>query len=132
MNWRERCGKKLVSAQEAMRSVRNGDTVQVNWLHATPLTLCNELMARKEELRDVKVGTVGPLYNWDQPGAEKAFTIQPPYLGAFTRPLIEKGMDDVNPALYYSHRELPPGNACDVYRPPLSPPDERGYWPSRA
>src|SRR5581483_11903484 len=40
MNWRERCGNKLVSAQEAMKAVRNGDTVQVNWLHATPVTLC--------------------------------------------------------------------------------------------
>jgi acyl-CoA hydrolase len=127
MDWRERCGNKLVSAQEALRAVRNGDTVQVNWLHATPLTLCDALMARKEELRDVKVGTVGPLYNWDQPGAEKAFTVQTPYLGAFTRPLMEKGMVDFIPVMYYRHRELPPGIACDVYLTPLSPPDEHGY-----
>src|SRR5215470_4582630 len=122
MDWRERCGKKLVSAQEAMRSVHNEDTVQVNWLHATPLTLCEALMARKNELRNVKVGTVGPLYNWDQPGADQAFTIQTPYLGALTRPLMEKGMVDFIPVMYYRHRELPPGIACDVYLTPLSPP----------
>ncbi len=127
MDWRERCGKKLVSAQEALRSVRNGDTVQVNWLHATPLTLCDALVARKEELRDVKVGTVGPLYNWDQPGMEKAFTIQTPYLGALTRPLMEKGLVEFIPVMYYRHRELPPGLTCDVYLTPLSPPDEHGY-----
>ena len=107
MDWRERCGKKLVTAQEAMKAVRNGDTVQVNWLHATPLTLCDALVARKEELREVKVGTVGPIYNWDQPGVEKAFTIQTPYLGATTRPLMEKGQVDFIPVMYYRHHELP-------------------------
>ena len=127
MGWRERCGKKLVSLQEAMRTVRNGDTVQVNWLHATPMTLCEGLMARKEELQDVKVGTVGPLYNWDQPGAQNAFTIQTPYLGAFTRPLMEKGQVDFIPVMYYRHHELPPGIECDVYLTPVSPPDEHGY-----
>ncbi|MBI3300878.1 MAG: butyryl-CoA:acetate CoA-transferase, partial [Deltaproteobacteria bacterium] len=50
MDWRERCGNKLVSAQEALKAVRNGDTVQVNWLHATPVTLSEALMARKDEL----------------------------------------------------------------------------------
>ena len=29
MDWRERCGNKLVAAQEALKAVRNGDTVQV-------------------------------------------------------------------------------------------------------
>jgi acyl-CoA hydrolase len=127
MDWRERCGKKLVSAQEAMKAVRNGDTVQVNWLHATPITLCDALVARKEELREVKVGTVGPIYNWDQPGIEKAFTIQTPYLGATTRPLMAKGQVDFIPVMYYRHHELPPGIACDVYLTPVSPPDEHGY-----
>jgi len=127
MNWRERCGNKFVSAQEAMTAVRNGDTVQVNWLHATPVTLCDALMARKEELHDVKVCTIGPLYNWDQPGAEKAFTIQTPYLGATTRPLMEKGRVDFIPVMYYRHGELPPGLECDVYLTPVSPPDKHGY-----
>ncbi|HXG21276.1 MAG TPA: acetyl-CoA hydrolase/transferase C-terminal domain-containing protein [Methylomirabilota bacterium] len=127
MNWRERCGNKLVSAQEAMKAVRNGDTVQVNWLHATPVTLCDALMARKEELHEVKICTIGPLYNWDQPGAEKAFTIQTPYLGATTRPLMEKGRVDFIPVMYYRHGELPPGLECDVYLTPVSPPDKHGY-----
>jgi acyl-CoA hydrolase len=110
-----------------MRSVRDGDTVQVNWLHATPVTLCDALMARKEELRDVKVGTIGPLYNWNQPGAEKAFTVQTPYLGATTRPLMEQGRVDFIPVMYYRHGELPPGIESDVYLTPVSPPDEHGY-----
>jgi len=80
MDWRQRCGDKLVSAQEAVKAVRNGDTVQINWLHATPVTLSEALMARKEELRDVKVGVIGPLFNWDQPGADRAFILQTPYV----------------------------------------------------
>src|SRR5713101_4379087 len=91
MDWRERCDNKLVSAREALKAVRTGDTVQVNWLHATPMTLSAALMARKDELRDVKVCTIGPLFNWDQPGADRAFIPQTMYLGATTRPLMTEG-----------------------------------------
>ena len=45
MDWREHCGDKLVSSQQAIKNaVRNGDAVQLNWLHATPLTLSHALM----------------------------------------------------------------------------------------
>ena len=127
MDWRDQCGQKLVSAQEAVNIVQNGDSVQFNWLHATPLTLCEALMARKEELRDVKVGTIGPLFDWDQPGADQAFTIQTPYLGVTTRPLMDKGNVDFIPVMYYRHGELPPGIICDVYMTPVSAPDKHGY-----
>ena len=89
MDWREHCGDKLVSPQQAVKAaVRDGDSVQLNWLHATPLTLSQALLERKEELRQVKVGTIGPLFNWDQPGVEQAFTIEATYLGTTTRPLM--------------------------------------------
>jgi len=127
MDWRQRCGDKLVSAQEAMKAVRDGESVQVNWLHATPVTLCDALLARKDTLRSVTVGTIGPLFNWDQPGTDRAFTIQTPYLGAATRPMMEKGKVDFVPVMYYRHRELPPGLRCDVYLTPVSPPDKHGY-----
>jgi acyl-CoA hydrolase len=127
MDWRERCGNKLVSAQEAIKAVRNGDTVQVNWLHATPVTLSEALMARKDELRDVKVCTIGPIYNWDQPGADRAFTLQTPYLGVTTRPPMAQGRVEFIPVMYYRHKELPPGMECDVYLTPVSPPDKHGY-----
>ena len=113
MDWRERCGDKLVSVQDAIKAVRDGDSVQVNWLHATPVTLCDALVARKGALRNVTVGTVGPLFNWDQPGTDRAFTIQTPYLGATTRPLMEKGRVDFVPVMYYRQHELPPGLRCD-------------------
>ncbi len=127
MNWRERCGNKLVLAQEALRAVRNGDTVQVNWLHATPVTLSETLLARKNELRDVKMGVIGPIFNWDQPGTEQAFTLQTPYLGVTTRPPMAEGRVEFIPVAYYRHRELPPGIECDVYLTPVSPPDKHGY-----
>lgn len=127
MEWRDRCGDKLVSAQEAMKAVRDGDSVQVNWLHATPVTLCDALLARKDSLRNVTVGTIGPLFNWDQPGSDQAFTMQTCYLGATTRPMMEKGKVDFVPVMYYRYHELPPGLACDVYLTPVSPPDKHGY-----
>jgi 4-hydroxybutyrate CoA-transferase len=127
MNWRERCGSKLVSAQEALKLARNGDTVQVNWLHATPVTLSEALLARKHELRNVKVCAIGPIFDWDQPETDQAFLLQTPYLGATTRPLMAKGKVDFIPVMYYRHKELPPGMECDVYLTPVSPPDKHGY-----
>ncbi|MCS6925487.1 MAG: hypothetical protein NZ578_06255 [Candidatus Binatia bacterium] len=127
MNWRDRCGKKLMSAQEALKFVRDGDTVQVNWLHATPVTLCAALMARRHELQGVKVCTIGPLFEWDQPEGSETLTLQTPYLGATTRPLMAKGKVDFIPVMYYRHKELPPGMVCDVYLTPVSPPDKHGY-----
>ena len=127
MNWRDHCGDKLVSAQEAVGCVRNGDSVQFNWLHATPLSLCEALLGRKEELREVKIGTIGPLFDWDQPGVDQAFTIQTPYLGTTTRPLMGKKNMDFIPVMYYRRGELPPGIVCDVYMTPVSAPDKHGY-----
>jgi acyl-CoA hydrolase len=127
MDWRERCGKKLVSAREAMKAVQDGDTVQVNWLHATPVTLSQALLDRKDELHDVKVGLIGPLFDWNQPGVDKAFTLQTPYLGVTTRPPMAEGKVDFIPVAYYRHHELPPGINCDVYLTPVSPPDRHGY-----
>jgi len=127
MDWRERCGNKLVSAPEALKALHNGDTVQVNWLHATPITLSEALMARKNELREVKVCAIGPIFNWDQPGAERAFILQTPYLGATTRPPLAEGRIEFIPVMYYRHRELPPGMECDVYLTPVSQPDKHGY-----
>ncbi len=127
MDWRERCDNKLISAQEALKAVRNGDTVQVNWLHATPVTLSEALMARKDELRDVKVCTIGPIFNWAQPGADRAFILQTPYLGVTTRPPMTEGRVEFIPVMYYRYQELPPGMECDVYLTPVSPPDKHGY-----
>lgn len=127
MDWRQRCGGKLVSDREAVKAVRNGDTVQINWLHATPVTLSEALMARKEELRDVKVGVIGPFFNWDQPGADRAFILQTPYLGVATRPPMADGRVEFIPVAYYRHHELPPGIECDVYLTQVSPPDQHGY-----
>ena len=127
MNWRERCGNKLMSARDALKLVRNGDTVQVNWLHATPVTLSEALMARKHELRGVKVCAIGPIFDWDQPEMDRAFILQTPYLGVTTRPPMAKGKVDFIPVMYYRHKELPPGMECDVYLTPVSPPDKHGY-----
>lgn len=127
MNWRDVCGEKLVSAEEAANSVKKGDVVQFNWLHATPLSLCEALMARAGSLEDVTVGTIGPLFDWDQPGAREAFTIQTPYLGVTTRQLMKNPNMDFIPVMYYRRGELPPGITCDVYMTPVSPPDKHGY-----
>ena len=46
MDWRERCGNKLVSRDVAIMEVRSGFTVSVAPYTTTPYTLCTALMER--------------------------------------------------------------------------------------
>ena len=95
-------------------------------LHATPLTLSQALMDRREELRDVKVGTIGPMFNWDQPGADQAFTIEATYLGTTTRPLMNEGRMDFYSSHVFPTRRITPrdGLRC-VYDPSVCPGQAR-------
>ncbi len=127
MDWREICGKKLVSAARAVEAIRPGDTVQVNWLHGTPFALCEALLERKGELRGVKVCHIAPSFEWDRPGVSQAFELQTCYLGAPLRPAMARGEVEFIPVAYYRHGELPPGVRCDVYLTTVSPPDRHGY-----
>ena len=57
MQWRDVVGDKLVSADEAVRTVQSGDVVNVAPYTTTPHTLCGALQdrARRDGLRGVRV-----------------------------------------------------------------------------
>ena len=48
MDWRTHCADKLVTAEEAVKTVNSGDQVYVGMFNSTPETLAIALLARKE------------------------------------------------------------------------------------
>lgn len=126
MDWRERCGDKLVSAKEAASLVKSGDRVVVGLFQATPYTLCEAVAARSGELRDVLVSHSVSVYPWG-PRTGGAFQVESAFLTAVDRPWMEAGRLRYVPVGYFRQGDLPPGmGPFDVFLVKVSPPDGEG------
>ncbi len=70
MEWRDRLGEKLVSAERAVAHVKSGDTVAVAPYTCTPQTLCRALSeyGKKGGLKDVRIDHPASLCSWTEPG----------------------------------------------------------------
>ncbi|MFQ5874097.1 MAG: hypothetical protein ACE5JL_09880, partial [Dehalococcoidia bacterium] len=134
MDWREQYRKKVVSAEEAVRTVRSGDVVVVT-RHPPPRVLMDALAARKKELRDVKVRAVAPAYDpgWFQPGWEESFSVTAEvFLGPVARPAYDERRMDYSPAIFSNqlkpyHERPEELRAADVLLVIVSPPDNNGF-----
>jgi 4-hydroxybutyrate CoA-transferase len=127
MDWRQRCGDKLVSAEEAAAPVKSGDAIVVGMFQATPYTLCEAVAARSGELKDVLVSHSVSVYPWG-PRTGGAFKVESAFLTAVDRPWMEAGKLRYVPVGYFRRGELPPGvGPFDVFLVKVSPPDAHGY-----
>lgn len=127
MDWRQRCGDKLVSAEAAAAPVKSGDAIVVGMFQATPYTLCEAVAARSGELKDVLVSHSVSVYPWG-PRTGGAFKVESAFLTAVDRPWMEAGKLRYVPAGCFRRGELPPGmGPFDVFLVKVSPPDAHGY-----
>jgi len=127
MDWRQRCGDRLVSAEEAAAPVKSGDAIVVGMFQATPYTLCEAVAARSGELKDVLVSHSVSVYPWG-PRTGGAFKVESAFLTAVDRPWMEAGKLRYVPVGYFRRGELPPGmGPFDVFLVKVSPPDAHGY-----
>ena len=58
VDWRDRVGDQLMSPRDAMSVVNSGDQVWVGGLNSVPITLCQALADRADELADVTISTL--------------------------------------------------------------------------
>jgi len=120
VRWRER----LVTATEALRVVRAGDSVAVASFSNMPYTLCRALVARAGELGGVRVDHLASLFPWDA----DAFALTTNYATAADRVAVNAGRVGYLPISHWHADALPPGVSPtpDVYLVPVSPPDAAG------
>ncbi len=131
MPWVEDYKKKLVTAEEAVSTIKSQQRVYVSGNAATPYTLLNALAERKDELEEVELVHVlllgeDPL---SKPEMEGHFRHNSLFVGPADRKAINEGRADYVPIflhqipnLFYSGQMT-----LDVALLHLSPPDEHGF-----
>ena len=127
MDWREEYRLKTVAPEKAVGYIKSGDRV-VFPVGREPLALGMALMARKDELRDVRVFLQTPHrdFPWYEPGWEDSFPISigfvMPVVGQMMR---ERRCDFTVGFLDFSFG--PGAQEIDVLMMEVSPPDEHGF-----
>jgi acetyl-CoA hydrolase len=123
--------EKIVTGTEALRAVRSGDLVYVHPGCACPERLLDALVARKDELTDVRIVHMMSMGRADYalPGMEGHFRHIAFFTGKNVRQAIDEGRADYMPVflseiprLFTSGRMKP-----DVALIHVSPPDEHGF-----
>ena len=131
MDWRSRCGSKLVSLEIAVGNIRSGQTIAVAPFTSSPITLCHGLIerGRKGELEDVRVDHLASAVCWTEPALRGVFRLRDNYATPANRQACQAGESDYLPIGFFREYELPAGlcQAPDVFLVPVSPPDERGF-----
>jgi acyl-CoA hydrolase len=128
-NWRERVAGRLVSLDEAVRVVRDGDKVWCGGWTSVPVDLCKALAARHRELRDVTIHTFLSPFPWDRPELLESFRIVTSFVGPHDRAAVREGRIDYTPIAQFRAGQAPPGADLDfdVAMIPISPPDDEGW-----
>ena len=123
--------EKLVSAEVALQTVCSGDTVYVHPGCATPLRLLDALVARREDLENVRIVHIMSLGRADyvRPGMEKHFRHTALFIGKNVRDAVNEGRADYIPIFLseiprlFTSKTIP----VDVALIHVSPPDEHGF-----
>jgi len=129
MDWRERYADKLMTPDEAVRVIRDGDRVVIGMHYQTPVQLCRALAARASELHDVEIeNSIATFASWWQDDAPNNFTVRSFFLQATDRPAMRKGLLDYviapptrSDESYWLDRKP------DVFLTSVSPPDGDGW-----
>ncbi|GBD12364.1 hypothetical protein HRbin24_00371 [bacterium HR24] len=130
MGWRETVAGKLVSPQEAVASIRSGDTVVAAPFTCTPYTLCQALYDRRAELRGVRVHHPAGLFQWIREEADaESFLCTDLYATPLNREWVNRGVVDYLVFGAWRDHEIPAGFEAqpDYFLVPVSPPDKHGY-----
>ncbi|HOJ18198.1 MAG: acetyl-CoA hydrolase/transferase family protein [Ignavibacteriales bacterium] len=123
--------KKVVSADQAVKAIKSGDTVVIHSNCAFPLALIDAMVKRKDELENVNIVhplTVGELA-YLEPGMQKHFWHNSTFMGGAARKAVNKGIADYTPIFLYEYPLLFSKKFihCNVAMIHVSPPDEHGF-----
>jgi 4-hydroxybutyrate CoA-transferase len=135
MKWQNEYKSKLVSAAEAVKTVRSGDRV-VNPFIVKDVTLSRALFERRKELKGVKIQRMGHGDNpgWLDAGYEDSFEVMLSlYVGDSARPALDEKRVDFQPGIFSlefkAMEERPPEDRkdVDVLFVVTTPPDKNGF-----
>ena len=125
--------RKLVSAEEAVKLVKDGDWVDYSQTCSFPEALDEALAARKGELQDIKVRNaiaMKPIQVVEQDPTHETFTYNAWHCSGLDRKYVDRGWAYYSPMLFrdcgsYYSRGYAPVNVAMVS---VSPMDPYGYF----
>ncbi|KAB2964515.1 acetyl-CoA hydrolase/transferase C-terminal domain-containing protein [Zoogloea sp.] len=132
MNPQEQYAAKRMTAAEAIRLVRNGDTIVVPTAVAEPPALLTALSEHRRDFRDVQVSQILAVrkFGYLDPSTAEHVRHTAYFFSGATRPGFREGVVDFTPS-YFSEmpqlidRGLMP---ADVVFTQVSPMDQHGYF----
>jgi 4-hydroxybutyrate CoA-transferase len=130
-DWKQKYSKKIMSADEALKAVKNNNRVVVGHACGEPPTLVEALVARAPELRNVEIVhmvAMGPA-KYAQPGMEQSFRHNSLFVGATTRKAIAERRALHTPCYFHEIPRLFTWGILpvDVTLVQVSPPDDDGW-----
>src|SRR5512139_1535823 len=108
-DWRGRVGAKLVSPEEAVSIVQDGDVVWAGGWTSVPPQLCGALSARGPLLKDVTIVSFLTPFKWDTPENLANFRIVTAYASPLDRGAVREGRMDYVPVSQFREGVMPPG-----------------------
>lgn len=129
MDWKKAYAEKIVSAADAVKCVKSGDTVVLQQAAGTAMYLMDALTDRADELEGVKViaHNIWETPRFLEPQYAKSFRHVSQFLDRGTRQAYREGRVDPLPAFYYQMPKYYRENPADVFFVMLTEPDEEGY-----
>ncbi len=134
MDWRQRYASKVMSAEDAVASVRSGQSLTVGMFDGMPPAVCTALANRAPELEDVAVFHFVSAFPWFSFDAQRvegrppAFRQMSPFVTNVDRGAVREGKIDYLPFALWRAGRLPYGvGPFDYHLVVVSPPDADGW-----
>lgn len=131
MDWKEYYKSRVVTAEEALSQIRDGETIMPSHAAAEPKYLTYKLVEMKDQFHDV--GILQGLNIGDAPYAAedcyKHFVIKSFFYGANNRKCLQEGRGETIPIHFYAQPVAMRQHVVpvDVGLIQVTPPDEDGY-----
>lgn len=130
MKWQDYYQKNLVSAQEAVKSVKSGDRVVLGHATGEPQIIVDALVERASELENVEIVHLVAMGKGEycKPEYERNFRHNAMFVGSSTRQAVKEGRADYTPIYFHQIPELfRTKMPIDVAMVTVSPPDQYGF-----
>ena len=128
MDWKNRHADKLMTAEDAAKIVRSGQSVYLGMFGSCPEGLAKALYARHPELEDVRIYHYVAPFLWSTPETQGHFRLVTAFATPADRKQVHAGMADYQPLGVFRESYITElFRHLDIAMVKTSPPDEHGY-----
>ena len=130
MSWREIYNKKLMTAEQAICLIRNGDKVVTGFACGEPFAIERALVEHYEDYKNVEIISMLTLGDspWCQPHMKCHFKLNCMFASQSNRKSISDGSSEFTTSHFYEIPDIIKNYMCPrVSIVMVSPPDEHGY-----